>query len=70
MYPEMVVPEDQKQAFLRERSAALIGGRLLEMFGWRVGQNVTMQGTIFPGRLDLHHPRRLHAVATRSSTTT
>jgi putative ABC transport system permease protein len=49
MYPEMVVPEDQKQAFFRERSAALVGVRLLDKFGWRVGQNVTLQGTIFPG---------------------
>jgi putative ABC transport system permease protein len=48
-YPEIVVPEDQKQAFLQERSAALIGVRLLDRFGWRVGQNVTLQGTIFPG---------------------
>jgi len=49
MYPEFVIPEDQKQAFLRERSAALVGRRLLEVFGWRVGQDVTLQGTIFPG---------------------
>ncbi|HEU4526167.1 MAG TPA: FtsX-like permease family protein [Gemmatimonadales bacterium] len=49
MYPELVVPADQKQAFLRERSAALIGVRLLDRFGWRVGQNITLQGTIFPG---------------------
>jgi putative ABC transport system permease protein len=49
MYPEMQVPEDQKQAFFHERSSALIGRRLLDVFGWRVGQNVTVQGTIFPG---------------------
>ena len=49
MYPEIVLPEDQKQAFLRERSSAIVGVRLLEVFGWRLGQNVTMQGTIFPG---------------------
>jgi putative ABC transport system permease protein len=49
MYPEMVVPEDQKQAFFRERSAALVGVRLLDKFGWRIGQNITLQGTIFPG---------------------
>jgi putative ABC transport system permease protein len=49
VYPEIVVPEDQKQAFFRERSAALIGVRLLDKFGWRVGQNITLQGTIFPG---------------------
>jgi putative ABC transport system permease protein len=49
MYPEMTVPEDQKEAFLRDRSGALIGARLLDVFGWRVGQNVTLVGTAYPG---------------------
>ena len=49
MYPEMVMPADQRDAFLRERTAALVGEHLMETFGWKVGQNVTMQGTIFPG---------------------
>ena len=49
MYPELVVPADQKQAFLSQKNAALVGRRLLEVFGWRVGQDVTLQGTIFPG---------------------
>ena len=49
MYPEIALPEDQKQAFLHERSAAIIGRRLVDAFGWRLGQDVTIQGTIFPG---------------------
>jgi putative ABC transport system permease protein len=49
MYPEIVLPADQKAAFLQDRSAALIGERLLDQFGWKLGQNVTLQGTIFPG---------------------
>jgi putative ABC transport system permease protein len=49
MYPEMQVAEDQKQAFFRERGSALIGEGLVRAFGWKVGDNVTMQGTIFPG---------------------
>ena len=49
IYPEIQVPEDQKQAFLKERSAALVGEKLLRDFGWKIGDNVTLQGTIFPG---------------------
>jgi putative ABC transport system permease protein len=49
MYPEFRIPEDQKQAFLKERSAAVIGEGLVRAFGWKVGDNVTIQGTIFPG---------------------
>jgi putative ABC transport system permease protein len=49
MYPEIVLPEEQKQAFFRERTSAIVGRRLLDVFGWRLGQDVTIQGTIFPG---------------------
>lgn len=49
MYPEIQVPDDQKQAFFRERSAVLVGEGLIKAFGWKVGDNVTLQGTIFPG---------------------
>jgi putative ABC transport system permease protein len=49
MYPEISVPDDQKQAFLRERSSALVGIRLKEVFGWQLGQNITLQGNVYPG---------------------
>ncbi|MGH7562312.1 MAG: ABC transporter permease [Gemmatimonadales bacterium] len=49
LYREVTVPPDQKEAFLRDRTGALIGRRLIDVFGWNVGQNVTLQGTIFPG---------------------
>jgi putative ABC transport system permease protein len=49
IYPEIEVPPDQKEAFLRDRGSALVGPKLMSQFGWKLGQNVTMQGTIFPG---------------------
>lgn len=49
LYPEMSVSPDQREAFLQDRSGALIGARLIDLFGWKVGQNVTLRGTIFPG---------------------
>jgi putative ABC transport system permease protein len=49
IYPEMSVPADQREAFLQDRAGALVGVRLLDIFGWKVGQNITLQGTIFPG---------------------
>lgn len=49
MYPELAISEDQKQAFLKERSAAIIGEGLVRQFGWKVGDDITLQGTIFPG---------------------
>ena len=49
LYPEMSVPPDQLEAFLQDRAGALIGARLIDIFGWKVGQNVTLRGTIYPG---------------------
>lgn len=49
VYPEMSVPPDQLEAFQRDKGGALIGSRLLDIFGWKVGQNVTLRGTIYPG---------------------
>ena len=49
IYPEIVLPADQKQAFIQDRTGALIGKRLISRYGWKLGQNVTLQGTIFPG---------------------
>lgn len=49
LYPEIVMPADQKQAFIQDRTGAIIGDRLISQFGWKLGQNVTLQGTIFQG---------------------
>ena len=49
IYPEISLPDDQKRAFLSERGSAIVGRRLVEIFGWKLGQDITVQGTIFPG---------------------
>jgi putative ABC transport system permease protein len=49
MYPEISVPPEQREAFVHERTAALVGRGLMEKFGWHLGQDVTLQGSIFPG---------------------
>jgi putative ABC transport system permease protein len=49
MYPEMSIPDDQLQAFMAERTAALVGSGLMERFGWQLGQTITLQGTFLPG---------------------
>lgn len=49
LYPEFVLPDGQKEAFLRDRKGCVIGRKLAERFGWRVGDPITLKGTIFPG---------------------
>lgn len=49
MYPELVVPPEQKQVYLKERNACIVGRKLAERFGWKLDQTVTLTGTIFYG---------------------
>ncbi len=49
LYPEFVLPDDQKKAFLRDRKGAVVGIKTAERFGWKLGDTVTLKGTIFPG---------------------
>ncbi len=49
IHPEMVVPPEQKQAFLRERTAVMAARRLVDRFGWRLGQTIPLRGTLFEG---------------------
>ncbi len=49
MYPELVVPPEQKQTYLKERNACIVGKKLADRFGWKLDQAVTLTGTIFYG---------------------
>ena len=50
VYDEVSLPEQQKQAFLQNRRGALVGAVLARQFGWKVGDRVTLEGSIFPGK--------------------
>jgi putative ABC transport system permease protein len=52
MYPEIIIPPDQMSAFLRDRKGAVAGRKLIERFHWKIGDIVTLKGTIFPGDWD------------------
>jgi putative ABC transport system permease protein len=52
MYPEIIIPDDQWNAFLRDRKGAAAGKKLVERFGWKIGDSITLKGTIFPGNWD------------------
>ncbi len=52
MYPEIIIPPDHMAAFLRDRKGAVAGRKLVERFGWKIGDIITLKGTIFPGNWD------------------
>ena len=49
LYPEYRLPEEQKQAFYRDRQGAIVGRKLADKFGWKVGDQIPLRGTIYPG---------------------
>lgn len=52
LYPEFVIPEGQRGAFFRDRKSAVAGYKLAAKYGWKIGDMITLKGTIFPGDWD------------------
>jgi putative ABC transport system permease protein len=53
VYTEVqIAAPDQKDAFIREKTAALAGVNLAETYGWKLGDRVTLEGTIFPANAE------------------
>jgi putative ABC transport system permease protein len=50
MYPEFILPPDQKAVFLRDRRGAVAGRKTADAYGWKTGDIITLRGTIFPGQ--------------------
>jgi putative ABC transport system permease protein len=47
IYPEFRVPPEQVKTWLADRQGAIIGVDLANRFGWKIGDRVPLQGTIF-----------------------
>lgn len=52
LYPEYILPPEQKAAFIRDRKSFIAGRKLAEKYGWKIGDIVTLRGTIYPGNWD------------------
>lgn len=49
LYPEFRLAEDQKLAFIKDRQGVVVGRKLAERFGWKLGDQIPMTGTIYTG---------------------
>ena len=47
MYPELIIPPEQLDAFKRNRTGAVVGQELAKQFGWEVGDRIPIQATIW-----------------------
>jgi putative ABC transport system permease protein len=50
VYPEMVVSAEHRKAFAETKDGVLVGEGLAKKFGWKVGDQIPMQSTIFPDK--------------------
>ena len=49
LYPEYLINDDQRVGWLRDRKGALVGRRLADKFGWKLGDSVPLKSGIYPG---------------------
>jgi len=49
LFAEWTIPEDQKQAFIHERTACVVGRDLANAFNFHLGDRIPLLGDIFPG---------------------
>ena len=47
LYPEVVVPAEQLDAWHKNRIGAIVGADLVRQFGWKLGGRITMHSAIF-----------------------
>jgi putative ABC transport system permease protein len=52
VYPEWVLTKNEKENFIKERNACIVGRDIAKQFGFKIGDVITLEGDIFPGRWD------------------
>jgi len=52
LYPEFIIPPEQKKQYLKERNACVVGRKLAAKYGWKLGDPIRLTGTIFSGDWD------------------
>ena len=62
VYSEYEVPPDQLKAFQDTRTGAIVGEALAKKFGWKLGDTIPLQATIFPRGGSNDWPLQLKAI--------
>ena len=47
VFPELIVPDDQWNAFLKDRQGAIVGAATMKRFGWKIGDRIPLKTTIY-----------------------
>ncbi len=62
VYTDFVVPPDQLKAFKENRTGAAVGESLAKKFGWKLGDTIPLQATIFPRNGSNDWPLQVSAI--------
>jgi len=49
VFPELLVPDDQWNAFVKDRQGAIAGARTAERFHWKIGDRIPIKTTLYGG---------------------
>jgi putative ABC transport system permease protein len=49
VFPELIVPDDQWNNFLKDRQGAIAGARTAERFHWKIGNRIPIKTTLYGG---------------------
>ena len=52
VYPEYLLSKKEKDDFIKERNACVVGKDIANQYGFKIGDIITLEGDIFPGRWD------------------
>ena len=58
LYPEFVLDEKQKKAFLADRKGAVAGQKLAAKYGWKIGDTITLTNRPAPAPLPGYRPAK------------
>lgn len=53
LYPEYLLSDEQRLAFVKDRQGCIVGRKLAARFGWKVGDVIPLQSNIYPGTWNL-----------------
>lgn len=65
LHPEIQLSPSQREAFLRDRRACIVGRKLADKLGWDIGDIVRLQGSLYPGDWEF----TIHGIYSTSSPT-
>lgn len=52
VYPELTIPDEQRDKWIRTRDSVIVGRDLVEQFGWSIGDRVPIYSSIWTNRND------------------